>query len=356
MKKSKYNYIIYIGRFQPFHDGHLNTLRMALRRAHKVFVVIGSANSPRTIKNPWTAQERRQMILSSVTKEEAARLIFVDIEDRLYKEHKWIEQIQKIPSDIVGPDQTIAIIGHEKDASSYYLKTNFPFWDFVETGPFIKEKNNLGQVVSSTKIRELIFENHLGYTKSNLPEGVYDFLLDWSESPNLSLLRSEYNHALKEEKTYSDLPYGMTFVTVDSIVVQAGHIPLVLRDDFPGKGLWALPGTHLHINETLQQASIRVLRSEMNLKVPEKVLLGSLKDTHDFDHPDRSLRARVHSKKARTLTKAFYYELDSSQPLPKHLKAGQGIKRAWWFSFSEIRNMRDQLFEDHADIIDYFIG
>jgi hypothetical protein len=54
---------------------------------------------------------------------------------------------------------------------------------------------------------------------------------------------------------------------------------------------------------------------------------------------------------------AYYYELDSSRPLPiKGLKGGEGIKKAWWFTFAEARKMRSKLFEDHADILDYFIG
>ena len=56
------------------------------------------------------------------------------------------------------------------------------------------------------------------------------------------------------------------------------------------------------------------------------------------------------------MTMAYYYELDSTKPLPTNVRGGEGIDAAWWFTFAEVRQMRSKLFEDHADIIDFFIG
>lgn len=356
----EYDYIVYIGRFQPFHDGHFTTLTLALEKANKVIIVIGSANSAPTPKNPWSAQDRQNMIISSFRSHPRLRDFgFVHVEDRRYKEHKWIEFIQSNIKDIIHSqtreNTKNALIGHEKDASTYYIKQNFPAWNFVETGPYIKEQG--GSAVSSTKIRELMFTGHLGYTKSNLPETVYNELESFTMLPIFKTLQGEYEHIVKEEKIYENLPHGMNFITADSIVVQSGHVLLVQRDEYPGKNLWALPGVHVSQTETVQEASMRALLDETNLNVPFKVLKGSLKEVKLFDHPERSLRARLTQTNARTLTIAHHYELDSSQPLPtKGLRGGEGIKKVWWFSFSEIKRMRTSLFEDHADILDYFIS
>lgn len=352
----EYDYIVYIGRFEPFHDGHLNTLKIALEKANKIIIVIGSANSAPTPKNPWSARERQDMIVQSMAGDDRlVDILFLYAEDRRYKEFKWIEYIQSGVTSIAG-NSKIALIGHDKDSTSYYLKSNFPMWDFVDTGPYIKERGGSGKVVSSTKIRELMFTGHLGYTKSNLPLAVYDYLENYTQTLQFSLLKDEYDFIIAEEKLYEPLPYGITFVTVDTVVVQSGHVLLVQRGVLPGKGLWALPGVHLQPNETMHQASVRALVKETNLDVPAKVL-STPKSVKEFDHPDRSLRARLTKDFARTVTMAYYYELDSSRPLPtKGLKGGEGIEKAWWFTFAEARKMRSKMFEDHADILDYFIG
>lgn len=359
----KYDNVVYIGRFSPFHDGHLETLKKACEHGNHVIVVVGSANSAPTPKNPWTAEQRIDMIKSVVYKNHPARnqgidynkISYVVVEDRRYNDNKWLEYIQSSVNKVI-KGQSIALIGHEKDASSYYLKSNFPNWDFIETGPYVKEHNEHGKVVSATKIRELMFEDHLGYTQSNLPTPVYQHLEKFVMSEQFQLLQGEYNHIKEEEKIVESLPYGLNFITADSIVVQSGHVLLVKRGEYPGKGLWALPGVHVDQNERSLDASLRALIDETHLKVPLKVLKGSIKETEIFDHPERSLRARLTQKNARTMTIAFFYELDSTQPLPKNVRGGEGIEQAWWFSFSEVKKMRSKLFEDHADIIDYFIG
>lgn len=358
--EQKYDFVVYIGRFSPFHDGHMATLKQAYRAGKEVIVVIGSANAAPNPKNPWSAKERVDMIKDAKAHDADIKfrnITFIYPEDRPYKESKWIAYIQGSVLDIVQDNNAkIALIGHEKDSSSYYLKQNFPEWDFLETGPYIKEKK-AGKVVSSTKIRELMFEGHLGYTESNVPPQVYKHLERFVETEEFERLCAEYNFILQEEKVYESLPYGITFQTVDSVVAQSGHVLLVQRDSQLGHGLWALPGVHLGTNETLEQASIRAVLEETNLDVPQKAFRGSLKGKKEFDHPNRSLRARLTTQRNRTLTTAFYYELDSSRPLPiKGLKAGPGIKKAWWYSFAEAQRMRNKLFEDHADILDYFLG
>ena len=53
-----------IGRFQPFHLGHLDALKFALSKVEKLWIGIGSSNKPNQKQNPFSADERKQMILS----------------------------------------------------------------------------------------------------------------------------------------------------------------------------------------------------------------------------------------------------------------------------------------------------
>lgn len=41
-----YDYLVFIGRFEPFHNGHAAVARHALGKARKLIVLIGSADTP----------------------------------------------------------------------------------------------------------------------------------------------------------------------------------------------------------------------------------------------------------------------------------------------------------------------
>ena len=58
----QYDLAVYIGRFQPFHNGHLSVINKAEKLADKVLVLVGSANASPSIRNPFTYDERWEMI------------------------------------------------------------------------------------------------------------------------------------------------------------------------------------------------------------------------------------------------------------------------------------------------------
>jgi nicotinamide-nucleotide adenylyltransferase len=58
----QYRRLVVPGRFQPPHEGHVNTIRYALSLADEVIVIIGSAQDSFSIKNPLTAGERYELL------------------------------------------------------------------------------------------------------------------------------------------------------------------------------------------------------------------------------------------------------------------------------------------------------
>ena len=58
----KYDYAIFIGRFQPPHKAHIHIIEEALKIAEQVVIVLGSNRSAPNTRNPWTAVEREEMI------------------------------------------------------------------------------------------------------------------------------------------------------------------------------------------------------------------------------------------------------------------------------------------------------
>lgn len=84
-----------VGRFQPFHLGHMSALRFALGAADRLWIGIGSSNRPPEAANPFTAAERREMILSSVDAGTAARIVIYDIPD-VANHVRWLDLIDEI--------------------------------------------------------------------------------------------------------------------------------------------------------------------------------------------------------------------------------------------------------------------
>ncbi|HLQ06874.1 MAG TPA: nicotinamide-nucleotide adenylyltransferase [Nitrososphaerales archaeon] len=57
---------LFVGRFQPFHLGHLAAVKYALNQVQYLYVVVGSAQRSHERDNPFTAGERITMIKSAL--------------------------------------------------------------------------------------------------------------------------------------------------------------------------------------------------------------------------------------------------------------------------------------------------
>lgn len=346
----KYDYIIFIGRFQPFHLGHAKIVDRALELSEKVIIVLGSHNQPRTFKNPWTSNERKEMILAHYAgKRSPARFDFIYQEDYMYSDDKWIASIQGQVQHIIhkvwkpGPIR-IGLIGHNKDHSSFYLNL-FPQWSF-ETVDAEKDFN-------ATDLRTVIFaeESHTfnGYwDPERLGVGVSNYISEWWKN-NLDAhawVRNEKQHLDMYTQQWANSPYPPTFVTVDAVVVQSGHVLMVKRGAMPGKGQLALPGGFINQHEKLKDAMLRELREETKIKVPEPVLRGSIVDSRVYDNPMRSQRGR-------TITHAFFLHLKDQPALPQ-VKGSDDAEKAMWYPLGQLN--RSEIFEDHYDIIDDLVN
>ncbi|MEI2454295.1 MULTISPECIES: bifunctional nicotinamide-nucleotide adenylyltransferase/Nudix hydroxylase [Lysobacter] len=346
----EYDYLVFIGRFEPFHNGHAAVARHALGKAKKVVFLVGSADTPRTVKNPFTVAERAVMIHSALT-DAADRLIVRPLRDHLYNESQWIAAVQRTVAEAVrqdggGEQARVGLIGMDKDASSYYLR-EFPQWPLVDV--------THTATLSATELRRYLFEanqldSHGGLMliRANVPGPVFDMLEAFRKnSPAFRQLVAEYQFLEQYRAAWADAPYPPTFVTTDAVVVHSGHVLLVRRRAEPGKGLWALPGGFVGQHEGLLDACLRELREETRLKLPLPVLKGSLKGQRVFDHPERSARGR-------TITHAYHFEFPAGELPP--VRGGDDADKARWIPVSEALEMSPQLFEDHLHILEYFLG
>jgi nicotinamide-nucleotide adenylyltransferase len=74
---------LFVGRFQPFHKGHLATVKFALGEVDQLVIVVGSAQKSYEPRNPFTAGERVSMIKQSLDSEkvEAGRILIIPVPD-----------------------------------------------------------------------------------------------------------------------------------------------------------------------------------------------------------------------------------------------------------------------------------
>lgn len=339
MVPKQYDYLVFIGRFQPLHLGHLEVIECARKLADKVIVLIGSAHQPRTPKNPFTHVERNLMLRNTFPNSESWLAIRA-IRDKPYNDQQWANQVQqKVESCLSWSDKPLkgGIIGHRKDDTSFYLDM-FPQWgDPIEHG--INEK------VNATDIRTLYFESSMKFLDGVLPGSVMSFVTEFKNTLTYQELMLEHRIINEYRDKWLAAPYPVIFQTGDAVVVQSGHILLVRRNGYPGKGLLALPGGFINVRERVLDGILRELREETKIKVPPKVLRGSVVKTQLFDAVDRSLRGR-------TITHAALIELPPG-PLP-YVKGSDDAEKAMWVPLSAVRE--EEMFEDHYHLIDQLVG
>ena len=126
-----YGTLVLIGRFQPFHNAHLEIIKRATALTKQLVVIVGSANQPRTYKNPFTFDERKQMILDACRGMQSGVFqVYVEPNiDTMYNDQAWAVRVQGIVSKYRVLGGKTGIIGHKKDDSSFYLDM-FPQWEF----------------------------------------------------------------------------------------------------------------------------------------------------------------------------------------------------------------------------------
>ena len=93
---------IIIGRFQPYHRGHMNIVKDYSSKYNAVIIGIGSAQYSHTLENPFTAGERHLMISKSLEEEEIHNYFLVPIED-IHRNAVWVAHVESVapPFDVV---------------------------------------------------------------------------------------------------------------------------------------------------------------------------------------------------------------------------------------------------------------
>lgn len=348
---------VFIGRFQPFHRGHVDVIKQALEVCDRVTVILGSSRSARSIRNPFLASEREEIIRvgllsSGVSRQDLERLSIKGVRDYFYNTKSWIGEVREKAREM--GVTSYVLFGVEKDATSSYLKW-FPDWQRFDHTEGMSREEKTGAVIHATGLREEYLRDadsllshkgsHIG--AHDLPEGVRDWLKSFSKTATYRMLHEEQKAIDEYRRIWKVAPFPPVFVTTDALVIQAGHILLIQRKKSPGKGLWALPGGFLDPGENLAECAARELFEETEFPLSQEALLSHLKTVKTFDHPMRSTRGR-------TITHVHHFDLPGDRV--SDVKASDDAAQAKWLPVLDVAKMEEEFFEDHFHIIQSFIN
>lgn len=159
---------LFIGRFQPFHLGHLDAIKFGLSKVENLWIGIGSSDKSNEKRNPFSADERKQMILSSLDDDSLKRIKIYYISD-VDDHEKWTYHV-----DSLVPKYDV-VFSNDDFTHTLYQKRGIK----VISVP-LKERENL----SGTNIREMIA---MGKDWMALvPEGTKNVLLKMDAERRLS--------------------------------------------------------------------------------------------------------------------------------------------------------------------------
>jgi len=106
---------LYVGRFQPFHLGHLHAIKYVLSQVDEVIIVIGSAQYSHRLDNPFTAGERVTMVRRALDEAKISQskyCLATEIRERMLRNKSWTELV---PTSVTGYIREIDGVGRLQD-------------------------------------------------------------------------------------------------------------------------------------------------------------------------------------------------------------------------------------------------
>ncbi len=366
---------------------------MVSKRPPRVLILVGSTNTSRRPRNPWTYQERHEIITDSVnevwgeqdpiqskslTEElyvylgryQPFHMGHLDVINRVAERHGmapsvevqplpdmtynlegWLQQAHGVVSKFEQDPKNVHLVGHAKDVvTSDYLDL-FPTWKQFNVPAFTVGK---GVTLDASDIRKKYLASGSSHGL-NVSNATRDFLNRFRGTEHFEYVLEYERFVRKYRKDNhvddrSVLRYPPTFNTVDACVVQSGHVLVVKRNAHPGKGLWALPGGYFDAGKDLstEAAMLRELREETGIKLQDKVLRRCITKRVIFDDMHRSELGRM-------LTHASLIHLDPG-PFPKIKRkdADGEVQDVIWMPIGDVRG--EDFHDDHSHIIANLTG
>ncbi len=148
---------LFIGRFQPFHKGHLYDIKLALKDVNHLIIAIGSSQYDNEKENPFTYEERKKMIEEVLEANHIHNGTILPLPD-YHDDAKWLKYIEKeIP-----------------EFEYVYSGNQWVLSLFQNNKKFDVKKLKLIDDISSTSIRDLV--KHSKQWEHLVPKEVVDYI------------------------------------------------------------------------------------------------------------------------------------------------------------------------------------
>ncbi|MDI6846580.1 MAG: nicotinamide-nucleotide adenylyltransferase [Candidatus Bathyarchaeia archaeon] len=151
---------LFVGRFQPFHLGHLKAIKDVLKEVDELIIVIGSAQYSHRINNPFTSGERLVMIRKALKEAgiDYARVWVVPVPD-VHLHMMWVSAVE----------------GYTPKFDVVYSNEPLTRRLFIEAGYEVKSiRFHKRKVYSSTEIRERLLNGECW--EELVPKSVAEFI------------------------------------------------------------------------------------------------------------------------------------------------------------------------------------
>ncbi len=87
---------VFLWRFQPFHIGHMSIVEKIFQNDfEKLLLIIGSSDKSWTDENPWTLQEREEIIRASIPLELQEKIDILWLDD-VPDDDVWCENLKQL--------------------------------------------------------------------------------------------------------------------------------------------------------------------------------------------------------------------------------------------------------------------
>jgi nicotinamide-nucleotide adenylyltransferase len=153
---------LYVGRFQPFHLGHLEAIKKILEEVEELVAVVGSAQYSHNRANPFTAGERLVMIRNALdeTRIDLSRVWVVPVPD-VHLHMMWVSAVEGYTPKFQ------LVYSNEPLTKRLFMEAGYK----VKGIPFYER-----QFYSSTSVREKMIKDDSW--KSLVPKSVAEFITE----------------------------------------------------------------------------------------------------------------------------------------------------------------------------------